>query len=68
MLNGKNCKVFQTQVLDIDITAPFDSDNKTYLNIKCNHGSLAIKELQLEGKKKMGIEEFLRGTKIETVG
>ncbi|MBC7388590.1 MAG: methionyl-tRNA formyltransferase [Opitutaceae bacterium] len=67
-LNGKNCKVFLSQpdVQEND-KGSFISDNKTFLKIKCELGHLSIKELQLEGKKKMTIEEFLRGTKIESV-
>ena len=41
-----------------------ESDNKTYLKIGCAKGSLLIKELQLQGKKRMKTEDFLRGNKI----
>jgi len=37
------------------------SDNKKYLNIACTDGFLSILDLQLAGKKRMGIAEFLRG-------
>ena len=37
------------------------SDNKKYLKIACNDGFLNILDLQLAGKKRMGIAEFLRG-------
>lgn len=37
------------------------SDNKTFLKVACNGGFISIKELQLQGKKKMTTEEFLRG-------
>lgn len=40
------------------------TDNKTYLNVACNGGYISIKELQLQGKKKMTTEEFLRGYKF----
>ncbi len=40
------------------------TDNKTFLKISCNGGFISIKELQLQGKKKLGIEEFLRGYKF----
>jgi methionyl-tRNA formyltransferase len=32
------------------------------LEVQCGLGSLLIEQLQLEGKKKMTSEEFLRGT------
>lgn len=68
-LNGKICKVFKTSVAnEQEAVAPSDSvfltDNKTYLRFKTTDGWIAIEELQLEGKKRMGIEEFLRGTKL----
>jgi methionyl-tRNA formyltransferase len=47
-----------------DRSATIQSDNKTYLHFKTADGWIAIEELQLEGKKRMGIEEFLRGTKL----
>jgi methionyl-tRNA formyltransferase len=39
----------------------FDTDNKTYLKFAGADGYIYVIELQLEGKKKMTIEEFLRG-------
>jgi methionyl-tRNA formyltransferase len=37
------------------------TDEKTFLKFACKDGYVQVKELQLEGKKKMGIEDFLRG-------
>lgn len=37
------------------------SDGKTFLKITCNGGLLSITELQLSGKKRMNVAEFLRG-------
>ncbi|HZH37882.1 MAG TPA: methionyl-tRNA formyltransferase, partial [Flavisolibacter sp.] len=39
----------------------WDSDKKTYLKFACADGYISVTELQLEGKKKMTTEEFLRG-------
>ena len=39
----------------------FETDGKTYLRFATVDGWLYIKELQLEGKKRMLIEDFLRG-------
>ena len=39
----------------------YETDGKTFLRFACADGSVSVKELQLEGKKKMMIEEFLRG-------
>lgn len=68
-LNGKNCKVFSTglRAESEKPSSPFKSDNKTFLSAACANGYLDILELQLEGKKKMTIEEFLRGTKVDSI-
>ncbi|AEW00840.1 methionyl-tRNA formyltransferase [Niastella koreensis] len=39
----------------------FETDNKTYLKFAGSDGYIYVTELQLEGKKRMTIEEFLRG-------
>lgn len=39
-------------------------DDKTFLKIQCNGGYLNVKELQMAGKKRMLIDEFLRGYKL----
>jgi len=38
-----------------------ETDGKKYLKIACNNGFILIQQLQLAGKKRMGIEDFLRG-------
>jgi methionyl-tRNA formyltransferase len=40
------------------------SDGRNYLRIACGKGSLSILSIQLEGKKRMNTEEFLRGFRI----
>jgi methionyl-tRNA formyltransferase len=37
------------------------TDGKSRFEIACKKGIINLKELQLEGKKKLGIEEFMRG-------
>lgn len=41
------------------------SDQKTFLKIAAPDGYLLLQEIQLEGKKKMDIEAFLRGYRFE---
>ncbi len=41
-----------------------ESDSKTFLKVACSNGFIHIKELQMAGKKRMSIEEFLRGFKV----
>lgn len=40
--------------------------SKDSFSIKTGQGNLLVKEVQLEGKKRMSVEDFLRGMKIET--
>lgn len=42
------------------------SDGKTFLKVACTNGYIYIKELQMAGKKRMLVEEFLRGFKIDS--
>ncbi|RYY60889.1 MAG: methionyl-tRNA formyltransferase [Chitinophagaceae bacterium] len=62
--NGKMLKIYRTIKEEGAISvAPgaYVTDNKTYLKFACADGYLDVKELQLEGKKKMPLEDFLRG-------
>jgi methionyl-tRNA formyltransferase len=40
------------------------SDHKTYLKFACKDGFISVTDLQLEGKKRMTVEEFLRGIRL----
>jgi methionyl-tRNA formyltransferase len=40
------------------------TDNKTYLKFACRDGLISVLELQLEGKKRMKTDEFLRGIRL----
>jgi methionyl-tRNA formyltransferase len=41
-------------------------ESATALRIACKEGSLLLNEVQLEGKKKVGISEFLKGNHLAT--
>ncbi|MDZ4664999.1 MAG: methionyl-tRNA formyltransferase [Bacteroidota bacterium] len=41
-----------------------DTDNKTFININCVDGILQLVEMQLQGKKRMTVKEFLNGYKF----
>jgi methionyl-tRNA formyltransferase len=45
--------------------AEIQTDKKTFLSYKCADEYLDIVELQLEGKKRMKVDEFLRGYKFQ---
>ncbi len=40
------------------------SDNKTYLKFACADGFINCTDIQLQGKKRMKVEDFLRGYKV----
>jgi methionyl-tRNA formyltransferase len=62
-LNEKLLKIYRAEKNQTSDIAPgsFHSDKKSFLHFGCSSGFIAVKEIQLEGKKKMNIEEFLRG-------
>lgn len=43
----------------------FLTDGKTFLKYACSNGFIHFKDIQLEGKKRMLIEDFLRGYRFE---
>ena len=43
------------------LVGSYHTDKKNYLEYACSDGYISILELQLEGKKRMSVEEFLRG-------
>lgn len=67
-LDGKTCKIFKSEFSDKDLQGltpgEYYSDGKKELAFQTGSGALRILELQVEGKRKLGIEEFLRGYKI----
>jgi methionyl-tRNA formyltransferase len=61
-----NLKIFKTKKTTGQGTpGALETDSKTYIKIFTNDGALLIEELQQAGKKRMHVEEFLRGTKPE---
>jgi methionyl-tRNA formyltransferase len=60
--NEKVIKVYKTEVVERNDLKPFQIEQtKKELIISCGKNALRILELQQEGKRRMGIEEFLRG-------
>ena len=63
-LNGKMLKIYRSEkeTTPVIITPGFhETDAKTFLKFACADGYIHVKELQLEGKKKMNVEDFIRG-------
>ncbi len=67
-INDKNLKIYKASKVKKSpngkSSGDYVSDGKTYLHFVTADGCLNISELQIEGKKRMGIEEFLRGNKV----
>ena len=45
-------------------TGAIKTDGKTYMNVYTANGTLSIQTLQLAGKKRMNVEDFLRGFRL----
>jgi len=69
-LNGKTLKIYKSEKQTGPvISAPgiHETDGKTFLKFACADGYVLVKELQIEGKKKMLTEDFLRGYRVGAV-
>jgi methionyl-tRNA formyltransferase len=63
-LQDKTLKIYRSKKEIAPPTIPegtADTNGKTYLKFACADGYIHVLDLQLEGKKRMTIEEFLRG-------
>ena len=63
-LGDKTIKIFRGEKeLSLPTSKPgrWESDGKTYLKFAAKDGYILLKDIQLEGKKRMLIEDFLRG-------
>ena len=66
-LNGKTFKIYRAEYQEAEPgiqPGAFLSDNKTYLKFATKDGFISVTDVQLEGKKRMEIAEFLRGVKL----
>ena len=61
-------KIFRTkkEMASLEVKEPtLQTDNKTYLRVALPDGYLYLTEVQISGKKRMQITDFLRGAHIE---
>lgn len=68
-LNGKMLKVYKSKKEKSAHhfkNGSFVTDNKTYLKFVCNNGFIYLNDIQLEGKKRILIEDFLRGYRFDS--
>jgi methionyl-tRNA formyltransferase len=66
-LGDKTIKIFRSEKEYAITTKPghTESNRSTYLKFACKDGYIHLKDVQLEGKKRMPIEDFLRGYRFE---
>jgi len=63
-LSGQKLKLYNvtyTQIEDDTPAGTYRSDNKSIIQIKCADGYISIVDLQLQGKKRMKVKDFLNG-------
>jgi methionyl-tRNA formyltransferase len=66
-LNEKMLKVFKAEYEIADTESEpgeFFSDNRTFLKVSATDGFVILTDIQMEGKKRMGVAEFLRGVRL----
>jgi methionyl-tRNA formyltransferase len=67
-IKDKTCKIFQSEIIEGEPMekkpGEYETDGKTYLNFQTGKNKVSILDLQLEGKKRMLIGDFLRGNKL----
>lgn len=66
-LQGKTLKIYETEIdQDLQIEqGAFQTDGKTFLAFGTSDGAIQIRSLQMEGKKRMSTDEFLRGYRFD---
>jgi methionyl-tRNA formyltransferase len=66
-LNDKILKIYRAEKLNPATpkqAGSHETDGKNYLHFYTADGAIGCKDVQLEGKKKMTVEEFLRGNQV----
>jgi len=67
-LGDQTIKIFKSEKeLAIPTSKPgrWESNGKTYLKFAAKDGYIYVKDVQLEGKKRMNVEDFLRGYRFK---
>lgn len=66
-LEGKVLKIYRSKketATHTHVPGKILSDGKTFLKFACTDGYIHITDLQLEGKKRIPVEDFLRGYRL----
>jgi len=68
LLDGKTYKIYKSEISNKDLNGlqpgEYMTDGKKDLIFQTGNGALKILELQMEGKKRLEISDFLRGYKL----
>ncbi len=67
-LDQKQLKIYRAaKNTESPVSAPgeFETDGRNFLKVACRNGYLQLLELQMEGKKRMTVEDFLRGYRFK---
>lgn len=61
-------KIYEASIVSVHRTGlpcgTIETDGKHYIHVHTSEGVLSLRTLQLSGKKRMGVEDFLRGFKL----
>lgn len=61
-------KVYETVIIEKPLSlcpiGTISTDGKTYIHVYTSDGALSIRTLQLAGKKRMSVDDFLRGFRL----
>lgn len=66
-LDGKMLKVYRAEkeiCVQKEEIGSYKSNGKSFLKFACSDGFIAVTDIQLEGKKRMLVEDFLRGYRM----
>ena len=68
-VGGKVFKIFKAKPIVGNINSPgkITTDGKTFFHLHTMDGVIEVLECQLEGKKRLGVEEFLRGFNVASI-
>jgi methionyl-tRNA formyltransferase len=67
LLNGEIFKIYRSEFQKSAVSlAPgeYDTDHKTYLRFAASDGYIYAKDVQAQGKRKMPVDDFLRGFRL----
>jgi methionyl-tRNA formyltransferase len=65
--NGKQIKIFSCTISDLKkkgIPGKVVGKTKTDFSVACNEGVISVREVQLEGKRRMPVRDFFNGYTI----